>query len=252
MNIIPALDLINGRVVRLSQGDFDRQTTYKKDAVRQALAYEAAGAKCLHVVDLESARDGGETNLPLIGELCQALQIPVQVGGGVRSLRDIQTRLDLGASRVVVGSVCVQEPERFLRWLEAFGPEVMVAGLDVRAKHLTDRTVYVPQTSGWTKSGVTDLFELLETLMPAGLKHLLCTDVELDGMLQGGATTLYRLLTERCPSLEIQASGGVGSRADLELIRDTGVSACIVGRALLEGQIELAEIGRFNASGEAN
>ena len=245
MRLIPALDLIDGRVVRLSQGDYAKQTTYTEDAIDQALAYEAAGAQWLHVVDLDSARSGGTANLGLIEKMCRALTIPVQCGGGVRTKEDIQKRLDLGIRRVVVGSVCIQTPELFIDWLGHFGPGALVAGLDVKAEQNEGAPKWIPQASGWTQASDQDLWSLLDQFMPAGLLHCLCTDIARDGMLQGSATELYQQLHQRYPDLAIQASGGIGQVADLERTQATGVAGCIVGRALLEGKVGLSDIGRF-------
>ena len=245
MRLIPALDLIDGRVVRLSQGDYAKQTTYTEDAIDQALAYEAAGAQWVHIVDLDSARSGGVANLGLIEGICRALTIPVQCGGGVRSREDIQKRLDIGIRRVVVGSICIQAPQVFIEWLGYFGADTLVAGLDVKAERQEGASKWIPQASGWTQSSEHDLWSLLDQFIPAGLVHCLCTDIARDGMLQGGAIELYQQLHERYPRLAIQASGGIGQVADIERTQATGVAGCIVGRALLEGKVSLAEIGRF-------
>ncbi len=247
MMLIPALDLIGGQVVRLAQGDYGRQTQYGNDAIEQALAYEQAGAQYLHVVDLDSAKGGGDVNLATIRDLCQALSIPVQTGGGVRSAQDIEARLNAGVARVVVGSVCIQSPLAFVEWLGAFGVETLVAGLDVKQETTAEKTRWVPRASGWLEPGALDLKALLDLLLPSGLIHVLCTDIERDGMLGGSSTSLYEWLIENYPSLEIQASGGIGSEEDLAKTQATGVAACIVGRALLEGQVPLAAIARYPA-----
>ena len=245
MILIPAIDLRHGRVVRLQQGDYARETRYAESALAQARLYEEAGAGLIHVVDLDSALDGGDGNLELIGELCRELNIPVQTGGGVRSAADVQARLAAGAARVVVGSVCVRDPQTVCEWIESFGAESIVAGLDVK-RDAGGR--WMPQAAGWTESGEQDLFELLEHLTGAGLEHLLCTDIERDGMLTGAGVELYEELLECYPTLSIQASGGIGSTTDIEAVQVTGVSGCIVGRALLEGRVAMEAIGRFQTA----
>jgi len=241
MQLIPAIDLRRGRVVRLQQGDYARETRYGMSALEQARAYQDAGAKLLHVVDLDAARDGGDGNLELIGELCRSLSVPVQTGGGVRAVDDVQRRLDAGATRVVIGSVCVREPQRVRDWIGQLGAGRIVAGLDVkRDRHGR----WMPQASGWTEAGKQDLFTLLDHLVGAGLRHLLCTDIERDGMLGGAGTALYESLTQRYPALQIQASGGIGAQADIEAVAATGVAGCIVGKALLEGRVAMDAIGR--------
>lgn len=244
MILIPAIDLRHGRVVRLQQGDYARETRYVESALAQARLYQDAGALLLHIVDLDSALDGGDGNLGLIGEACRTLELPVQTGGGVRGRPDVQARLDAGAARVVIGSVCVKQPEVVCDWLAEFGPDRIVAGLDVK-RDAQGR--WIPQASGWTEAGQLDLFALLDRLVDAGLQHLLCTDIERDGMLTGAGLPLYRSLQARYPALNTQASGGIGSVDDIDAVAATGVHGCIVGRALLEGAVPLDAIGRFGA-----
>ncbi|MCC5865854.1 MAG: 1-(5-phosphoribosyl)-5-[(5-phosphoribosylamino)methylideneamino] imidazole-4-carboxamide isomerase [Wenzhouxiangella sp.] len=243
MQLIPAIDLRQGRVVRLEQGDYERETRYPEDPVELALRYQDAGAGCLHLVDLDSARSGGEANLDIIGRICRALEIPVQTGGGVRCLEDLTQRLEAGAERVVVGSLCVKRPEVICAWLDSLGGERIVAGLDV------SRGVdgaWFPRASGWMEAGETDLFSLLDRFTRAGLAHLLCTDIERDGMFAGVSTSLYQSVTGRYAGLRVQASGGVGKPADLDAAAATGVAGCIVGKALLEGRVPLSEIKRWS------
>ncbi|TVQ29149.1 MAG: 1-(5-phosphoribosyl)-5-[(5-phosphoribosylamino)methylideneamino] imidazole-4-carboxamide isomerase [Wenzhouxiangella sp.] len=243
MQLIPAIDLRGGRVVRLEQGDYDRETRYTDDPVELALRYQNAGATRLHLVDLDSARAGGEANFETIQAICKALDIPVQTGGGVRCLEDLQQRLEAGAERVVIGSLCVKRPDVICAWLESLGSERIVAGLDV------SRGVdgaWFPHASGWSESGDTDLFTLLDRFTSAGLIHLLCTDIERDGMFAGVSTGLYKSIADRFAGLKIQASGGVASAADLQAAAASGASACIVGRALLEGRVPVSEIQQWS------
>jgi phosphoribosylformimino-5-aminoimidazole carboxamide ribotide isomerase len=243
MIIIPAIDLRGGRVVRLQQGDYDRETRYTDDPVELAERYQTAGASYLHVVDLDSARAGGDANLETIGRICRALDIPVQTGGGVRSLDDLKRRLDLGASRVVVGSLCVREPGLVCEWLDHLSAEQLVAGLDV-ARDFSGS--WVPRASGWTEEGSLTLVALLDRLIEAGLQHLLCTDIERDGMFSGPSIALYRSITERYSGLAVQASGGIGEPADLQEVARTSVAACIVGRALLENRVPMTAIKQWS------
>lgn len=243
MQLIPAIDLRGGRVVRLEQGDYERETRYDDDPVVVAERYAKAGASLLHIVDLDSARAGGDANLDVIETICRKIDIAVQTGGGVRSRDDVQRRRDAGAARVVVGSLSVREPDTVGSWIEDGLDEVLVAGLDV-AQALDGG--WIPRLSGWTEAGAEDLFSLLERLSGYGLKHVLCTDIERDGMFSGPSLGLYRALCERHPSLAIQASGGIGSNAHLEQVATTGVSGCIVGRALLEGRVKLEGIHKWS------
>ena len=243
MQLIPAIDLRGGRVVRLEQGDYARETPYDSDPVELARRYQQAGAELIHIVDLDSARDGGAANLEIIARICAEVEIRVQTGGGVRALADLEARLAAGASRVVVGSLCVREPEQVTQWLESLGPEVLVAGLDVTSDAGGG---WMPKAAGWTETGRLELFALLEMLHQAGLRHLLCTDIERDGMFSGPSIELYEALVNRFPAVQTQASGGIGSEADLEAAERTRVSGCIVGRALLEGRVPMTAIRRWS------
>jgi phosphoribosylformimino-5-aminoimidazole carboxamide ribotide isomerase len=238
IDIIPAIDLLDGSCVRLLHGDFEKCKVYDLDAHRLAAQYAAQGAEWLHVVDLAASRDGPKADiLPLLRLLDGASQ-SVQTGGGVRDEGDIRLRLDHGARRVVIGSLCVTEPERFSGWLEAFGSERLVAALDVR---LDGDGVPQPRTHGWTRGAGRDLWELLDFYADRGLRHLLCTDIGRDGALTGPNLELYRQLTSRYPDLAVQASGDVSGLLDLRRLAGSGVSAAITGKALLEGCFTVAE-----------
>ena len=232
MEFIPAIDLLDGEVVRLRHGDFDECKRYDLNAEQLARKYAESGAQWLHVVDLAASRDG--TTAPtdsLFNLLGRARQV-VQTGGGVRTGKDIGDRLDHGASRVVVGTICVSQTPRFLRWLDEFGADRIVSALDVA---FDAAGIPWPRIHGWTKGGERNLWELLDELSGHGLKHLLCTDISRDGALSGPNLGLYQELAERYPELAVQASGGVSGLRDLEQLRDTGAAAVITGKALLEG-----------------
>ncbi|QKK01379.1 MAG: 1-(5-phosphoribosyl)-5-[(5-phosphoribosylamino)methylideneamino] imidazole-4-carboxamide isomerase [Pseudomonadota bacterium] len=243
MQLIPAIDLRGGRVVRLQQGDYARETRYDDDPLVVAERYRDAGATLLHVVDLDSARDGGAANLDTIEMLCSRVNLRVQTGGGVRDAADLRRRLDAGAMRVVLGSLCVREPQRVAGWLDRVDADTIVAGLDVTAD---EQGRWIPRATGWTEAGERDLVDLLDQLTGSGLRHLLCTDIQRDGVYAGPSLALYAQLAERYPELAIQASGGISSAGDIEEVARTGVSACIVGRALLEGRVGLEEIRRWS------
>lgn len=238
MTIIPAIDLLDGACVRLLHGDFAKCKVYDLDAQRLAADYAAQGAEWLHVVDLAASRDGPKANLrPLLRLLDGATQA-IQTGGGVRSESDIRLRLDHGAWRVVVGSLCVTHPERFAAWLDSFGHGRLVAALDVR---IDEDGVPRPRTHGWTRDSGQSLWELLDFYAGLGLRHLLCTDIGRDGALAGPNLELYSEITARYPDLEVQASGGVSGLVDLRHLAGTGVAAAIIGKALLEGCFSAAE-----------
>jgi len=236
--IIPAIDLLDGSCVRLLHGDFTRCKIYAMDAGRLAAEYAAQGAEWLHVVDLAASRDGPKADTRPLWRLLEAAPQAVQTGGGVRTAEDVQLRLDRGASRVVVGSVCAEQPDRFCDWLGRFGADSLVAALDVT---IDDAGVPWPRTHGWTRGAKQDLWSLLDYYADKGLRHVLCTDIGRDGALTGPNVDLYRQITARYPELEIQASGGVSGLVDLRRLATTGASSAIVGKALLEGCFTVAE-----------
>jgi len=244
IEIIPAIDLLDGSCVRLTHGDFSRCKVYELDAVRLAADYAEQGAEWLHVVDLAASRDGPKADTRPLLRLLRGATQSVQTGGGVRVDADIQLRLDNGASRVVVGSICVTKPRQFAGWLEQFGPERLVAALDVT---LNESGVPWPRTHGWTRGAEQDLWALLDFYADKGLRHVLCTDIGRDGALAGPNVDLYRAITTRYPELEIQASGGVSGLNDLRRLAETGAASVIVGKALLEGCFTVTEAMELRA-----
>lgn len=238
IEIIPAIDLLDGSCVRLLHGDFDQCKIYDLDAARLAKRYAEDGAKWLHVVDLAASRDGADADIrPLLRLLGMAPQ-SVQTGGGVRNSDDIMKRLDHGASRVVVGSISTSQPQRFAGWLESFGSERLVAALDVK---LDEDGVPWPRTHGWTRGSEQNLWQLLDFYADKGLRHVLCTDIGRDGAMTGPNTELYLSITSRYPNLVVQASGGVSGLNDLRALTATGARSAITGKALLEGCFTVAE-----------
>lgn len=242
ITIIPAIDLLDGRCVRLLRGDFDNCKVYDLDAGRLAADYAAQGAEWLHVVDLAASRDGPKADTRPLLELLRSAPQSVQTGGGVRVEADVRLRLDSGASRVVAGSICVTEPDRFSAWLETFGAERLVAALDVRND---EDGLPRPRTHGWTRGGSRTLWELLDYYSERGLRHLLCTDIGRDGAMTGPNVELYSEISGRYPDLEVQASGGVSGLRDLGRLAGTGAAAAITGKALLEGCFTVAEALEF-------
>ena len=238
LTLLPAIDLLDGSCVRLLHGDFDKCKVYDLDAMRLATSYAAQGAEWLHVVDLAASRDGPRADTRPLFRLLEGAPQSVQTGGGVRGAEDIQSRLDHGASRVVIGSISATDPPRFARWLERFGPERLVAALDVR---IGEDGLPVPRSHGWTRGASSSLWDLLDFYTGNGLVHLLCTDIGRDGAMSGPNLELYREVVRRYPDLEVQASGGVSGLRDLRLVADTGAAAAVTGKALLEGCFTVAE-----------
>ncbi len=236
--IIPALDLIDGHIVRLYQGDYRRQTDYGADPATQIQAYAAAGAEQLHLVDLSGARDPAARQTELIGQLIAACPLPVQVGGGIRSGADLDALFRAGAARVVIGSLAVKAPALVKDWLGHYGGDRLVLALDVQPA--ADGSYQVAH-SGWQAGDGGRLEALIDCYRPHGLRQVLCTDISRDGTLQGANTALYRALHGRYPELAIQASGGIGSLEHIRALHGSGVAGIITGRALLDGRIDLKE-----------
>jgi len=229
--------------VRLLQGRFDAETVYATDPLEILEKYMALGARRIHVVDLDGARDGSQGNRPAIRRIVErAGHEAIQVGGGVRTRRVADELFDLGVARVVVGSVAVTQPDEVASWLREFGPERVVLAFDVR---LDDGGTPRLATHGWERQTQTSLWDAVERYLPAGLLHVLCTDVARDGALSGPNVELYGQCVRRFPNIAWQASGGVSEAADLHSLAATGAASVISGRALLEGRISAEELSPF-------
>ena len=236
--VYPAIDVREGRVVRLLQGDYARETRYDSSPLALARRYAEAGAAWLHLVDLDAARAGGYTLGPLLARIKADTGLRVQTGGGVRNEADVDALFAAGADRVVVGSLAVTERRRVAAWIARFGCARLTIALDARRK---EDGRWWTATHGWTQDGKYSLSELLRYYSRVGLRHLLCTDISRDGMLSGPNTELYALLAQWAPHMELQASGGARNLADLRAIRAAGCEGVVLGKALLEGRMELAE-----------
>jgi phosphoribosylformimino-5-aminoimidazole carboxamide ribotide isomerase len=237
MEIFPAIDLREGRVVRLAQGDYARQTQYPLDPLQLACEYLAAGARWLHVVDLDGARAGHLHNLRVIQAIADS-GLSLQAGGGVRDEGDLDRLFDAGVKRVVVGSLAVTEPARVEKWISRHGAERVCIALDTRRDDAERWTLPV---RGWTSASALTLDELAPRYAAAGARHVLCTDIACDGMLAGPNLDLYEYIGRIAPTLAIQASGGVRDAQDLRALRTLGLAGAVLGRTLLEGRMTLAE-----------
>lgn len=229
--IIPALDLIEGQVVRLFQGDYGKVTEYKVDPAEQFKLYHDAGANWLHLVDLTGAKDTQARQLGLITKLLASTPANIQIGGGVRTEKDVSDLINAGAQRVVVGSTAVKDRPLVKEWFSKFGPEAIVLALDINIDKNGVRSV---ATSGWQENSGVTIEELIEDYLTVGLKHVLCTDISRDGTLTGSNVELYKDLCNQYPQVQFQSSGGIGSLADVEALIGSGVAGVIVGRALLD------------------
>lgn len=236
--IIPALDLIDGTVVRLHQGDYAKQTDYGTDPLPRLQDYEKQGAKLLHLVDLTGAKDPQKRQIPLLKKLLAGVTVPVQVGGGIRTEDDVKALLDAGATRVVIGSTAVTQPELVKTWFQRYGGNAIVLALDVRINAQGTKEIAI---SGWQENSNLSLEQAIEIYRPYGLKHVLCTDISKDGTLAGSNVDLYREISQKFPDIEVQASGGIGNLNDIATLPASGAAGVIVGRALLEGKFTVTE-----------
>lgn len=241
MEVYPAIDLIDGRCVRLWKGMFNRATTFDQAPKDIAVEFARAGARTLHVVDLDGARTGKPVNLATLRAIVDATgsELQIQWGGGLRDVESVENVLAAGAGRILVGSVAVRHPETVANWTRDFGSECIVVALDVRLRpDENGQQRYVPAVDGWQETHTADLWTLVDQLCDAGVHHILSTDIDRDGTKAGPNLELYREFVERYPALEVQASGGVRDQSDLLELESTGVSAAVVGRALLDGSMD--------------
>lgn len=242
MRLIPSLDLRGGLCVRLLRGDFGAETRYEIDPKHLMARYRSLGARLMHLVDLDGARDGTLGNRALLGELAGSAGMSLQVGGGIRDRATVEDLLGAGIDRVIVGSAAIEHADEVVRWMRDFGGERIGLALDVR---LDASGVPRVQTRGWTQATATSLWDALAHYTDAGLRHVLCTDIARDGALQGPNLALYHECVRRHPSLHWQASGGVRDASDLEALAATGVTGAVSGKALLEGRVDEHSMRRW-------
>ncbi|MEM7281524.1 MAG: 1-(5-phosphoribosyl)-5-[(5-phosphoribosylamino)methylideneamino]imidazole-4-carboxamide isomerase [Pseudomonadota bacterium] len=241
MIVIPAIDLYQNRVVRLFQGRYDEVTYYEHSPLELAQSYRDAGAKLIHIVDLDGAKLEGNNHHQIVKQICEVSDLEVQSGGGVRDAAQLEAQFDRGVARVVIGSLAVNKPDLVRSWIRRFGGHRFTLALDVRMD-----TADVPRiaTHGWQKQSSVSLWDSLE-FFGEELTHVLCTDIARDGALTGPSFALYRECITRYPHLRLQASGGVRNVQDISELETTGVAGAITGKALLEGKLKLQEIQPF-------
>jgi len=242
MIVIPAIDIKNGKCVRLYQGDFEKSTEYSNDPDEIARQFAGLAASDLHIVDLDGAQSGTQQNRDIVAAITSESKQAVQLGGGIRDAATVAAWLDAGVSRCVVGSLAVTEPDTVKAWLNRFGKERIVIALDVK---IDEQNEPIVTTHGWTRKSEMTLFECIDDFMSSGLQQVLCTDVSRDGAMTGPNFDLYASIVERYPDLKLQASGGVRHIDDLHQLRRIGVPAAISGRALLDGKITVEEFETF-------
>ena len=232
--IIPAIDLMDGRCVRLTQGDYGQKKEYSADPVDMAKQYEDCGVTRLHVVDLDGARAKKPCNLRVLENIATRTGLDIEWGGGIKDASSLRSTLDAGANRIICGSIAVDERETFTSWLREFGPSCLILGADVRDGKVA--------THGWLKDSGLGLDELMGWYVPEGLNQMICTDISKDGMLQGPDFDFYVGLKQAWPSVDVTLSGGISSIEDLFKAEELGIHSVIMGKAIYEGRITLKEL----------
>lgn len=234
MMILPAIDLIGGRCVRLSQGDYEQKKQYDASPLEMVEAYVRHELRRIHVVDLDGAKASRPANLDTLRQIAAVEGAEIEWGGGIKSADALNQVFDAGARYAVVGSVAARQPELFEEWLQEFGAERMVLGADVKGGRVS--------VNGWREEVDLTIDQLIDRFLPLGLNQVICTEISRDGMLQGPATELYVRLQKKYPTIDITVSGGISSRADIEQLRQLGLRKVIVGKAIYEGRIKLEEL----------
>ena len=235
IELIPAIDLIDGQCVRLTKGDYSTRKTYNEDPVAVAREFESYGFKRLHVVDLDGARSKHVVNYKVLERIAASTSgLVIDFGGGIKSDEDLRIAFDSGASLVTVGSIAATQPEMFIGWLQEYGADRLILGADVKDGRIS--------INGWKEESTQELLPFLDLFIQKGTRHVLCTDISKDGMLQGPATPLYRKIMARYPECRLIASGGVSGMQDIIALDEAGIPAVVFGKAIYEGRISLKEL----------
>jgi phosphoribosylformimino-5-aminoimidazole carboxamide ribotide isomerase len=234
IELIPAIDIINGQCVRLTKGDYDQKTVYRDSPAEVACEFEKIGFQRLHVVDLDGAKSKHIVNSAVLHHITTETNLKVDFGGGIKTDTDIETAFANGAQMVTVGSIAVTNPNLFISWMEKYGAERMILGADVRNGKIS--------INGWKEDSQEDLLPFLRKYIEAGVRTVLCTEISKDGTLQGPAIDLYRQVMDAYPELHLIASGGVSSLTDIQALDKAGIPAVVFGKAIYEGKINLKEL----------
>jgi phosphoribosylformimino-5-aminoimidazole carboxamide ribotide isomerase len=237
MEIIPAIDIIDGKCVRLTQGDYELKTVYNENPLEVAKEFEAAGIKRLHLVDLDGAKAGKIINLKILEAIAGNTQLVIDFGGGIKKEEDLTNVFNAGANFATIGSLAVREPEIFYSWLKKYGTGKFLLGADVKNEKIA--------VSGWLETTELSVFDFIKTNTEHGVKNIFCTDISKDGLLQGPAMDLYLKIISENPEINLIASGGVSNIKDLKELSQIGCKGAIVGKAIYEGKIKLKELQNF-------
>lgn len=238
MEIIPAIDIIDGKCVRLSQGDYAQKTIYNENPVEVARQFEAAGLQQLHLVDLDGAKANHIVNHKVLEAISKYTKLKIDFGGGIKTDEDIKIAFDSGAVQITAGSIAIKSRDTVLRWLDKYGAEKIILGADVK-----DEMIAV---SGWQETSSINLFGFLKDYIAHGIQYVICTDISKDGMLQGSSVELYKKILHEFPSLKLVASGGVSDLNELKILNEAGLHGAIIGKAIYESKILLSELPKFN------
>lgn len=238
MILIPAIDIIDGKCVRLTQGDYAQKTVYNENPLEVAKMFEDAGLKRLHLVDLDGAKAGTVKNWKVLEAISSNTSLETDFGGGIKTESDLQLVFGSGAAYATIGSLAVKNEALFAEWIERYGAGKFLLGADVKEEKIA--------VGGWLETTDVDVFSFIKKYRAKNIDHIFCTDVSKDGMLAGPSVALYRKILEQCPGLFLIASGGVSSMADLEELRGIGCSAAIIGKAIYENRVSLEELKQFN------
>lgn len=237
IELVPAIDMIEGKCVRLTQGDYDTQKIYNESPLEVAKQFQDAGVTRLHMVDLDGAKAGHIVNYRMLEKVASHTDLSIDFGGGLKSDDDLHIAFDCGAQMVTGGSIAVKNPDLFLSWITRYGSERIILGADAKEKKIA--------ISGWKEGTAIDLIPFIKDYQSKGISKVICTDIARDGMLQGPAVKLYQEMQQEMPGLYVIASGGVSSMEDIERLEEANIPAVIFGKAIYEGQISLKEIETF-------
>ena len=237
IELIPAIDIIDGKCVRLSQGDYDTKKIYNENPLEVAKEFEANGIQRLHVVDLDGAKSSHVVNYKVLDAIAGHTSLTIDFGGGIKTDEDLVITFENGAHMVTLGSVAVKKPELFKKWLHQYGAEKIILGADVKDNRIS--------VSGWLEEGPQELMPFLTNYTQEGVSKVLCTDISRDGMLQGPSIELYKQVMQRFPTMHLIASGGVSGVDDIIRLDEAGIPAVVFGKALYEGRITMKDLKRF-------
>jgi phosphoribosylformimino-5-aminoimidazole carboxamide ribotide isomerase len=237
MQIIPAIDIIEGKCVRLTEGDYAQKKIYNEDPLEVAKQFEGVGLMRLHLVDLDGAKSGKVINWKVLEKIANKTNLVIDFGGGIKTEATLKTVLDTGATYATIGSLAVKERAIFEQWIEQFGADIFMLGADVHSEKIA--------VGGWLEKTTIDVYDFIGSYMNKGVTQLFCTDIQKDGKLEGPSIELYQKILQQFPTLQLIASGGVSQLKDLEELRTIGCSAAIVGKAIYENKISLSELSTF-------